>query len=83
MLKAMIFDSFYDKHRGVVAYIRLFDGELKGGDEVYFLATKTKATVQEVWYFKPAPTPSKKLENGEVGYLVTGLKDLEFVKINI
>ena len=81
MLKALIFDSYYDKHRGVVAYIRLFAGELRADQEIWFLAANKKAFCQEVGYFKPQMTPSQCLKNGEVGYLVTGLKDIELVKV--
>jgi GTP-binding protein LepA len=82
MLQALIFDSFYDKHRGVVAYIRLFSGELSDNEEIYFLATNTKTIAQEVGYFRPMGfEPSGKLSNGEVGYIVTGLKELDKVKV--
>ncbi len=81
MLQALIFDSFYDKHRGVVAYLRLFNGELKPGQTIHFLATGTKAVCQEVGTFSPEMTPAKVLENGEVGYLITGLKELQNVKV--
>ncbi len=81
MLKALIFDSFYDKHRGVIAYIRIFSGEIKSGDTVYCLESDTKLLVQEVGVFTPDMTFKEGLENGEVGYIVTGLKDLEKVKV--
>jgi len=81
MLKALIFDSFYDRHRGVVAYIRLFEGELKAGSSVYFLATHTNTLCQEVGVFKPEMQPIDQLSSGEVGYLVTGLKELDLVKV--
>jgi GTP-binding protein LepA len=81
MLKALIFDSFFDKHRGVVAFIRLFSGEIKAGDYIYFIATDTKALVMEVGVFKPEMTPIGSLSSGEVGYVITGLKELEKVKV--
>jgi GTP-binding protein LepA len=82
MLQALIFDSFYDKHRGVVAYIRVFSGELKAGDEIHFLATNSKSNAIEIGYFKPLGfEPADKLTNGEVGYIVTGLKELDKVKV--
>lgn len=81
MLKAMIFDSFYDKHRGVVAYIRIFEGQIKSLDTVHFLATNTRATVLEIGVFKPAMTPCNLLTSGEVGYLITGLKELDKVTV--
>lgn len=81
MLKALIFDSFFDKHRGVIAFIRLFDGEIKLGDTIYFLQSGTKINVLEVGVFKPDMQPIASLSSGEVGYVVTGLKELEKVKV--
>lgn len=81
MLQALIFDSFYDRHRGVIAYIRLFNGELKANENIYFLATGAKTTCLEVGYFKPDLIPTEALSNGEVGYIVTGLKDISEVKV--
>ncbi len=81
MLKAMIFDSFYDKHRGAVAYIRIFEGQIKAGDTVHFLATNTRAVVLEIGVFKPAMTVCDLLTSGEVGYLITGLKELDKVTV--
>jgi GTP-binding protein LepA len=81
MLKALIFDSFFDKHRGVIAFVRLFQGEVKPGDTIHFIATNFKAQVNEVGVFRPEMTPINKLSSGEVGYVVTGLKELEKVKV--
>jgi GTP-binding protein LepA len=81
MLKALIFDSHYDKHRGVVAFVRLFSGEMVAGQTVYLLATSTKLVVQEIGIFNPEMKPIKSLASGEVGYIVTGLKSLDKVKV--
>jgi GTP-binding protein LepA len=81
MLRALIFDSYYDKHRGVIAYIRVFEGTVKKDDMVCFLATHTKAEVQEVGFFTPKMKASSAISQGEVGYVVTGLKSLEQVKV--
>jgi GTP-binding protein LepA len=81
MLQALIFDSYFDKHRGVIAFFRIFNGEIKAGNNICFLATHTKATVQEVGIFSPDMKPFEVLTNGEVGYLVTGLKALDKVKV--
>lgn len=81
MLQALIFDSFYDKHRGVVAYVRLFNGEISAQHPIFFLATDTKAVSQEVGVFNPEMKQVSKLENGEVGYIITGLKELGLVKV--
>jgi GTP-binding protein LepA len=81
MLKALIFDSFFDKHRGVIAFVRLFAGEVTAGETIYFLASDGKALVGEVGVFRPDMTVIDKLSSGEVGYIVTGLKDIEMVKV--
>lgn len=81
MLKALIFDSFFDKHRGVIAFVRLFAGEIKAGDSIFFLATNTKVLVGEVGVFRPDMEAIASLSSGEVGYVVTGLKELEKVKV--
>jgi GTP-binding protein LepA len=81
MTKALIFDSFFDKHRGVVAFVRLFAGSLRAGDEAYFLATGLRSTVQEVGYFSPDLTKSAAIEPGEVGYVIVGTKDLSLISV--
>ncbi len=81
MLRALIFDSFYDKHRGVIAYVRVFEGAVKANDTVYFLANDAKALVQDVGFFTPEMTSSAAIGTGEVGYIVTGLKELDKVKV--
>ncbi|MBI2436935.1 MAG: elongation factor 4 [Candidatus Magasanikbacteria bacterium] len=79
--KAMIFDSFYDDYRGVVASIRVFDGEIKKGDKVKFMGTGSEAEVLDLGHYSPAMVSDPKLENGYVGYLVTGLKELGDVRV--
>jgi GTP-binding protein LepA len=81
MLQALIFDSYYDKHRGVVAYVRVFGGRLTPNQTIYFLSTHTKVVCQEVGFFRPDMVPSVAIEEGEVGYIVPGLKDLDKVKV--
>lgn len=76
ILRALIFDSKYDEYRGVVAYVRIFDGEVRAGQKVYFLAQKTETEVLEVGYFKPNFVKADKLQAGEIGYIVTDLKDV-------
>jgi len=80
-MQGLIFDSFFDKHRGVVAYIRLFGGNLKARDTVHFLATGASVEILEVGVFRPQMEAIDKLENGEVGYIVTGFKELDLVKV--
>jgi GTP-binding protein LepA len=81
MLQALIFDSFYDKHRGVIAYIRVFNGELRANQQIYFLANHAKTVCLEVGVFAPEMTPIDGLGSGEVGYVVTGMKSLDKVKV--
>lgn len=80
-LQALIFDSFYDRHRGVIIYVRLFGGEVKKGQLVYFLNTGAKTIVTDVGVFKPDMTEVDLLSNGEVGYIVTGLKELDLARV--
>ncbi|WP_165060245.1 translation elongation factor 4 [Adlercreutzia sp. ZJ154] len=80
-LRALIFDSFFDAYRGVVALIRVIDGHVSKGDQIYMMATGKEALVEEVGARRPAEQPTDALSAGEVGYLVTGLKDVSQVKV--
>ena len=80
-LRALIFDSYFDAYRGVVALVRVVDGSMKKGDRIHMMATGIDALVEEVGARKPAETPMPELSVGEVGYLVTGLKDVSHVKV--
>ena len=80
-LRALIFDSFFDPYRGVVALIRVVDGSVRRGDQIYMMATEGTALVEEVGIRQPAEVPLPDLSNGDVGYLVTGLKDVGQVKV--
>jgi len=74
-LKAFIFDSTFDTYRGVVLFIRIFDGEIKIGDEITLLEAKESFTVEEVGVFSPYPVKKDKLICGEVGYICCHIKD--------
>jgi GTP-binding protein LepA len=74
-LKALIFDSYFDSYRGVIALIRIVDGCVRSRDKVQMMATGATAEVEEVGVRRPANTPVEALGVGEVGYLITGLKD--------
>ncbi len=76
VFQAFVFDSIYDKYRGVVAYVRLFDGEIKKEDEIKFLNTGKISRVLEVGMFRPKLEPTESLTAGEIGYIVTDLKDI-------
>jgi len=80
-LRALIFDSRYDDHKGILAFIRVVDGVIKAGDEVAFAATGEKVKVKEVGYFTPALASSESLNPGEIGYIATGLKNAATVHI--
>ncbi|MBU1203108.1 translation elongation factor 4 [Patescibacteria group bacterium] len=80
-LQALIFDSAYDEYRGVVIYTRVFGGRIKKGDKIKFVANQEETEVLDVGYFVPSWQSSGKLENGEIGYLVTGIKNLEKAKV--
>ena len=80
-LRALIFDSTYDQHRGVVAFIRVVDGSLNKGQKIEILGTKTKADALEVGYFRPKYESSNSLITGEVGYIVTGLRDVRKARV--
>ncbi|MEE8131934.1 MAG: translation elongation factor 4 [Candidatus Paceibacterota bacterium] len=78
---ALIFDSFYDDHKGIIVSVRVFDGEIKDDDEIYLIATNTHSKIKEIGYFSPQLKPTKKLTEGEIGYIATGIKDPKKIKI--
>jgi GTP-binding protein LepA len=80
-LRALIFDSSFDAYRGVIAYVRLVDGSLASRAKVRSMATGLESEAEEAGVFAPEATPVPRLEAGEVGYLVTGLKDVHQVKV--
>jgi GTP-binding protein LepA len=73
-LRALIFDSHYDPFKGVIAYVKIVDGEIRDGDRMRVMGTKKEAEILEVGYFGPNMTTSTSLGTGEVGYIATGLK---------
>ena len=80
-LRALIFDSFFDSYRGVVALVRIMEGELKKGAQVKMMATGARALAEDVGFRTPREVPTPSLTVGEVGYLVTGLKDPSQVRV--
>ena len=80
-LSALIFDSYFDAYRGVVALVRIVNGSMHKGQTIRMMATNTTALVEEVGVRRPTEVPSEVLGVGEVGYLVTGLKDPLQVKV--
>ncbi len=73
--RAMIFDSVYDTYRGVVTYVRVIDGDLNPRERILMMSTKATHELLEIGVSSPEPEPSKGLGVGEVGYLITGVKD--------
>lgn len=80
-LKAIIFDSYYDPYRGAVAFVRLFDGELKPGDEIMLMSTGKTYEVTEVGAQTPKMTKFEKLSAGDVGYIAASIKDVRDIRI--
>jgi len=79
--RALIFDSYYDDYRGVILYIRVFDGEIKKGAAIQMMATSAHGIALEVGALKPDMTPGQSLQAGEIGYIVTNLKTTRDAKV--
>ena len=79
--RAMIFDSVYDAYRGVVTYVRMVDGALKPRQRIQMMSTRATHELLEIGVSSPEPTPTKGLGVGEVGYLITGVKDVRQSKV--
>jgi len=73
--RALIFDSKFDIHKGVIAFIRVIDGSVKKGEKITLLSNKQSGDVLEIGFFKPEMTPTEELSVGEIGYLATGIKE--------
>lgn len=74
--RAMIFDSVYDSYRGVVTYVRVVDGRLESRQKIKMMSTSAEHDLLEIGVISPEPNPTKGLGVGEVGYLITGVKDV-------
>ncbi|MET4078608.1 GTP-binding protein LepA [Janibacter sp. UYMM211] len=79
--RAMIFDSVYDTYRGVVTYVRVVDGNLNPRERIAMMSTKATHELLEIGVISPEPKPSNGLGVGEVGYLITGVKDVRQSKV--
>lgn len=75
-LRALIFDSKYDQYKGVVAYVRIFDGVVRQNTRIKIMSNSIESDVLEIGVFKPEPVSVEQLEAGEVGYIATGLKSV-------
>ena len=74
--RALVFDSVYNQYKGIIAHIRVEDGEISRLDRIRVMSSGRTAEIVEVGVFSPAPTPTDKLETGQVGYVATGFKDV-------
>ncbi len=81
VLRALVFDSVYDSYRGVIAYVRVVDGKLESRRPILFMATGVEAEADEIGVMSPDHTPVDSLEAGEVGYLISGIKDVSHAKV--
>lgn len=79
--RALIFDSVYDAYRGVVTYVRMIDGSLSPRERIEMMSTRAQHELLEIGVSSPEPTPSQGLGVGEVGYLITGVKDVRQSKV--
>src|SRR3984957_6032583 len=79
--RALIFDSEFDQYRGVIAYIRVVDGVFRKGELIRAMATGTEADIDDIGFFSPQMMPTDQLAAGEVGYLITGLKDVTLLRV--
>ena len=80
-LRALVFDSYYDTYRGVVALIRVVDGSVSEGDSIAFMANGVKLTADEIGVRRPAIERTGRLSAGEVGYLITGVKEIDLIRV--
>src|SRR6202022_3224949 len=79
--RALIFDSEFDQYRGVIAYIRVVDGTFTKGEAIRAMQAGTEAEIDDIGFFTPAMTPAGALHAGEVGYLITGIKDVSALRV--
>src|SRR5579859_3852302 len=79
--RALVFDSAYDQYRGVVAFVRVIDGSFSTREGLRTMATGTRFDAEELGFFAPTMTPVQTLSAGEVGYVVTGLKDVSLLRV--
>ncbi len=80
-LRALVFDSIYDSYRGVVAYIRVVDGSLRSRQPILFMVAEIAGEADEIGVMAPDPQPVETLDTGEVGYLISGLKEVSLAKV--
>jgi GTP-binding protein LepA len=79
--RALIFDSEFDQYRGVVAYVRMVDGEFTKGEPILAMQAGTQADIDDIGFFTPKMRPAKGMSAGEVGYVITGIKDVTKLRV--
>jgi len=79
--QALIFDSKYDEHRGIVIFVRVKSGKIQKGDKIEFYSDKSKALVMDVGFMAPTYSSKGEITNGEVGYVITNIKDITQAKV--
>lgn len=80
-LSALIFDSFYDSYRGVIVYVRIFDGSIRAGDMIKFMQTEQAYQIEEVGIMQMKRIPTAELNAGQVGYVIANVKNLQDTKV--
>ncbi len=79
--RALIFDSEFDQYRGVVAYVRMVDGRFSKGEPIKAMQAGTQADIDDIGFFRPKMTPVRGMSAGEVGYVITGIKDVTKLRV--
>ncbi len=79
-LRALVFDSEYNPYKGIIAHVRIVDGEINVKDKIYFSASKAGGEAKEVGFFSPKWVPQKKIVAGDIGYIATGIKEIGVVR---
>ena len=79
--RALIFDSEFDQYRGVVAYVRMVDGSAQKGEPILAMQAGTQADIDDIGFFTPKMTPARGMAAGEVGYVITGIKDVTKLRV--
>jgi GTP-binding protein LepA len=79
--RALIFDSEFDQYRGVIAYVRMVDGRFRKDERILAMQTQNRAEIDDLGFFRPAMTAVKEMAAGDVGYLITGIKDVTKLRV--
>ena len=79
--RALIFDSEFDQYRGVIAYVRMVDGEFRKGERIVAMQNGTEADIDDIGFFRPQMAPAPGMDAGEVGYVITGIKDVAKLRV--